>query len=253
MILLGLQQIMLTTRFLILLLNLSLLKCASIEEQSEDIQTVTSKTPLKTDLLSRYLDEQLLHKVLQYDAKSAGRVCVASKGLLSLVTGSRTFRYFEGAGWDMPELANICEFGVTDTGNKPELKAELARIMAFSHIKDEVYFNETLTKLLLEDKVFKELAVPVLKYLIRRYFERKDYVTDEWGFKGREYLEFAVENRFYDVFFEMGKDPGVWKNITLDQIIGKEKQLDSFYFDCYNNYVFGNCIASEFMFDKMKN
>ena len=103
---------MLTTRFLVVLVNLSLLKCASTEEQSEDIQIVTSKTPLKTDLLSRYLDEQLLHKVLQFDAKSAGRVCVASKGLFNFVKDSRALRFFEGAGWDMPELANICEFGV---------------------------------------------------------------------------------------------------------------------------------------------
>ena len=142
-----------------------------------------------------------------------------------LATGSRTFRYFEGAGWDMPELANICGFGVTDATNSPQLEAELARIMAFSHIKDEVYFNEALTKLLLEDKFFKELAAPVLKYLIRRYYERKDYVTDEWGFKGRKYLEFAVENRFYDVFFEMGKYSGVWKDVNLYQFIGKEKLI----------------------------
>ena len=52
--------------------------------------------------------------------------------LLKTSCDSRTFRYFEGAGWDMPELANICEFGVTDAINRPQLEAELARIMAFS-------------------------------------------------------------------------------------------------------------------------
>ena len=38
----------------------------------------------------------------------------ANRALQKLAVVTRTFRYFEGAGWDMPELANICEFGVTD-------------------------------------------------------------------------------------------------------------------------------------------
>ena len=44
----------------------------------------------------------------------------------------------------MPELANICEFGLADTIDRPQLETELAKIMALSHIKDEASFNETL-------------------------------------------------------------------------------------------------------------
>ena len=65
----------------------------------------------------------------------------------------------------MPELANIF-----DTKNTPTLKVEMDKIMSLSHIKDETTFNQTLENLLFKDKFFKELAAPVLKYLIRRFY-----------------------------------------------------------------------------------
>ena len=241
---------MLTTYFFILLLSLSLLKCASTEDQSEAIQAKDPENPSKTDIFSRHLDDRLLHRILEYDTKSTGRMAKANRALKKLANGSRTFRFFEGAGWDMPELANVCEFGVTDIRNRPQLKAEIAKIMALSHIKDETVFNETLDKFLFKEKIFKELAGPVLKYLIRRFYARNEHLNDKDGAKRQRYLLFAVKNRFYDVFFDLTKDPDVWYNSTLEDIILCNID-ESFYFDCYNKYVFDNRIAREFMFNKV--
>ena len=152
---------------------MSLLKCASIEDHSEAIQAKTFETTPTRDIFSRHLNEQLLHKVLEYDAKSTGCIAMANKDLQKLATGSQAFTFFEEAGWDMTELANIWKLGDTETETKPELEAEKAKIMALSHIKDENVFDETLETLLFKDKVFKELSGPVLKYLVRRFYERR--------------------------------------------------------------------------------
>ena len=55
----------------------------------------------------------------------------------------------------------------------------------------------------LKTKFFKELAVPVLKYLIRA---RNKHLKDKDSAKRQKYLVFAVENRFYDIFFDLSKD-----------------------------------------------
>ena len=57
------------------------MKCASIEDQSEAIQAKTFETASTRDILSRHLNDRLLHKVLQYDAKSTGRIAMANKDL----------------------------------------------------------------------------------------------------------------------------------------------------------------------------
>ena len=251
LILLGCKfnHIMQINSFLFLLFNLNIFKCASTDDQ-EFIEKHSSGTPSEDDIFSRHLNDTLLHRILQYDPKSTGRMALVNKGLQNLATGSRAFRFFEGAGWDMPEIANIWEFGVTDTLKRPELEAEKARIVALSHIKDETVFNETLETLLLKDKAFKELARPVLKYLVRRFYERKENLNDENGVKRQEYLVFAFENRLYDVFFELSKDSAVWNGKRLEDIVTGEVH-DTFYFDCYNSYVYENPTASEYIFKKL--
>ena len=231
-------------------MNLNILSCASTEDQNV-IEKSVSETSSKGNFFSRHLDATLLERILQYDAKSSGRVAITNRNLRDMVKVVRSFKFYEGAGWDMPELANIRQFGVTETRNRPELDAEMNRIMALSHIKDEVIFNKTLETLLLQDKAFKVLASPVLKYLIRRFYERKEILNDNYFYKRRQFLIFVVENRLYDVFFEMNKDLSFWnrnklENMPLDEI------HDSFYFDCYNNNVFNNPAASDYMWKKMK-
>ena len=100
------------------------------------------------------------------------------------------------------------------------------------------------------------MARPVIKYLIRRLYERKEQLNDENGAKLRKYLVFAVENRLYDIFFELIKDSTIWNGMTLEEIIkGKidfvSDNQDSFYFDCYNNYVYDNRAANEYMQSKL--
>ena len=60
---------------------------------------------------------------------------------------------------------------------------------------------------------------------------------------GHRNFDLAVENRFYDVFFELSKDPIVWK--------GNAFIKDSFFFDCYNNYVYNSPSSSRYMWNKM--
>ena len=200
---------MIVIRILLLIIELSILKCASTEEKTEKYQCHKFETPSNTDIFSRHLNEQLLHKVLEYDAKSTGRMAKANRALQKLAVVSRTFRYFEGAGWDMPELANICEFGVTDAINRPTLETEKARILGLSHYKDETVFNDILKNLLLEDKYFKELASPVLKYLTRRFYERKDSAKDKGTENFMKISIFAVEKQILRCIFELGKDASV--------------------------------------------
>ena len=229
---------------------MSYYECASTKDQAESIQFHNSEDSSKTDIFSRHLDDRLLHRILEYDTKSTGRMAKANRALKKLAVGSRAFRFFEGAGWDMPELANICEFGVTDIRNRPQLKAEIAMIMAFSHTKDETVFNYNLTNLLLNGKVFKELSKPVLKYLVRRFYERKEHLKDKDGAKRQKFLIFAVKHRVFDVFFELSKDSSVWNGKKLDDIV-KGDIHDCFYFDCYNNYVYGNRAANPYMQSKL--
>ena len=241
---------MLISHYFFLLINLSMLKCASTDDPkiAEAIQTRNSEDSSKRDIFSRYLNEELLHRVLQYDAKSTGRMAKANRSLRILAKSSRTFRYFEGAGWDMPELANICEFSIKDK-NRPELEAEMAIIMALSRIKKESVFDERLTILLFNNEEFKELVGPVLKYIIRRYYEKLAKGKVKVNINWRNHFILAVKNRLYDVFFELGKDPGAWNCDNLET-------LDCgihgcFYFDCYNNYVYKNRTRTAFMWEKM--
>ena len=240
---------MLAASFILLLFNLNILKCASTEDQNVNVtENNVSETPSQSDIISRYLTSgELLHLVLQYDAKSTGRIALVNKDLQTLATDSRVFRFFEGAGWDMPELANISDFGVKDTINRPELEVEKAKIMELTHIKEETVFNETLENLLLVDNSFKELASPVLKYLIRRLYERNENWKRD---KLRKYLVFAVKNRLYDVFFDLSKDPFVWNSETLDVIISGDRHY-SFYFDFYNDFVYDNPAAFAYIWKKM--
>ena len=243
---------MLVTYFLFLLLNLSLLKCASTEDKNENIQANHSETKSETDIFSRHLNEQLLHRILEYVAKSRGRIAMVNKALYKLATESRAFRFYEGPIWDMPELANIWKFGVIDTRNMHNLEAEKAKIMELSDIKNESTFNMTLQHLLVYDKVFKELSSSVLKYLIRQFYLSlsKGNEVDKYGLKRQTYLIFAVENQLYDVFFELGKDPSVWKYMSLEQMMNNGIH-DSFYFDCYNDYVYNTPAARDYMLKKM--
>ena len=73
--------------YLLLLISLSTIKCATTEDQNvaESINSCNLKESSKNDIFSRHLNEELFHKVLEYDAKSTGRVGVASKSLLSFV------------------------------------------------------------------------------------------------------------------------------------------------------------------------
>ena len=239
---------MLVTSFIFLLLNLSLLKCASTEDQKDVDNNVSETKSSKLDIFSKHLNGELLHQVLQYDAKSTGRMAKANKDLKALVEDSRAFRFFEGAGWDMSELANVWDF----VRNRPEVEAEMAKIMELSHIKDESDFNQKLENLFIYD-AFKELSRPVLKYLVRRFYVnlKNGKVSDEDGARRRTYLEFAFWNRFYDIFFELGNDFSVWNGLSLKDIVIVDGKNDSFYFECYNNYAYDNRAASEIMWKKM--
>ena len=67
-----------------------------------------SETPSK--LISfRDFDKGSSSTVLQYDHNSAKRIAVVSIKIWKTSQRSRKFLIFEGAGWDMPELANVLE------------------------------------------------------------------------------------------------------------------------------------------------
>ena len=238
-------------RILLLLINLISLKCASTEDQKA-VGVLATETPSEIDIFSRYLDERLLHLILEYDANSRRRIGKANRNLQKLATATRIFRFYEGLSFDMPELANIWKFGVTDMRYKPALDAEKVMITELSVAVKEATVNATLDNLLLKRNVFKELAGPVLKYLIRRYYAKLDKgkLSDEDGTYRRKYLVFAVTSRLYDVFFELGKDPTVWNGKRLLDIISGSIH-DSFYFDCYNNYVFNSPSASKYVWKKI--
>ena len=96
------------------------------------------------------------------------------------------------------------------------------------------------------------MASPVLKYLLRRFNVslNNGKVEDKYGAQRQKFLIFAVENRLYDVFFELSKDSGVWNHETLEEIIDNDIH-DSFYFDCYNDYVYDNPATRDYMLKKM--
>ena len=60
---------------------------------------------------------------------------------------------------------------------------------------------------------------------------------------------FVVENRFYDVLFELSKDPVFGNGKRLDSIVSDDVQLVSIFFDFYNSYSlrksYGQCINVE--------
>ena len=162
--------------FHLLLLNLSLLNCASIKDQKH-VDNDVPETKSERDIFSKHLHGQLLHQVLQYDARSTGRMAKANKDLKSLVKDSRKFRFFEGAGWDMPELANISEFGITDT---PALESRNVQDHGIISCQRWIYFQCNFDEASAWRQFFKQLARPVLKYLIRRFIERHENVNDSY-------------------------------------------------------------------------
>ena len=54
----------------------------------------------------------------------------------------------------------------------------------------------------------------------------------------------------YDVFFELVKDPSVWNGKYHAHVI-KGQINDSFYFDCYNNYVYNSPSALKYIRSKI--
>ena len=66
------------TFFLLLFLKLKIINCASNTDQNENFQV---ENHASRDIFSRHLNEQLLHKVLEYDAKSTGRMAKANRAL----------------------------------------------------------------------------------------------------------------------------------------------------------------------------
>ena len=242
---------MMVVRILLLLINLISLKCASTDNQ-KDIEVHASEAPTVPDIISSHLDAVLLHKILEFDAKSTGRVAMANRNLRKLATDTRKYRLYEGAGWDMPELANVWKCGVTDMRYKPALAAEIAEIMELSKIKDEATFNNIISTLLFKRSVFKELVGPVFIYIIRRFYVKlqKGKLCDKDEAKRRMFLIFAFMYRLYDVFFEFGKDPDVWNGMNLGDI-ARGCNPDCIYFDCYDCYVFKSSSASSYMWEKM--
>ena len=64
----------------------------------------------------------------------------------------------------------------------------------------------------------KNWVGPVLKYIIRQY-EKLAKGQSEGQHKLAEIIFIlAVKNRLYDVFFELGKDPGAWNCDNLETL-----------------------------------
>ena len=114
-----------------------------------------------------------------------GRIAKANRTLRKLVKASRTYRFYEVDGRDMPELANIWKSGVTYFRDMAEFESEKSKIFNLFKIEDDTILNETLEHLLLNKTFSNKLAIYVLKYLIRRIYEKVA--------KGKAFSEYSAE------------------------------------------------------------
>lgn len=201
-----------------LVLCLCILKCATIEDESEldgeaaeSQERITAANHEHVDMFSRYLNDELFHKVLQYVARSPGKMAMTSKKIGRFVLKTRFYRFYEGAGWDMPELANVSEFDIPSN--------EMNIISSLKYETNEQLFYQSVSNRLMRDALFKELATSVMKYLVR--------IVYTVGFEAlfserRRLILYTVEHEMYEIFFEMKKDKEL-----MDKV--ENKIHDDFY------------------------
>ena len=129
------------------------------------------KLNLNVTSFSKHLHGQLHIKFFNTTRDQLEEWLMANKDLKALIKDSRKFRFFEGAGWDMPELANISEFGITDTPCAWSRNGQNHGIISYQRW---IYFSIQLWEASAWRQYFQRISRPVLKYLIRRFIERKE-------------------------------------------------------------------------------
>lgn len=250
---------------LLALSSLSVLKCASFEEDesiivdTEDVEmdsdiieviddsevTVTQERSNKfscsyqNDWLTCCLNDELLQNILEYVAESPGKMAMTSYAMRASVERTKPLRFYEGDRWSMPELLNVLKSGMP---TNEAIKFELNRIIELKHGADENRFNRSMNKLLVKDEIFKVLAGSVLKYLVRIVYAV--IARTDLDFANRKNLiYYAVNHEMYDVFFEMNKDRYLMG--IAEYVISY-----SFYYDFFN-WVYDNSFARRFFLKKV--
>lgn len=256
---------MVNIHLLLLALNLSIFKCASIDDESiatvvceqgvairHSVECVTGaySTLDQCDAFSSLnFSSEILHLILEFVAKSPGKMAAVSRKLRFLVGEANKFRFYRGTCWDMPELANIWKFGNTNM-KKEEAAFTIERddILALRDAPSEQFFFEHISNLLINEGSFKELARPVLKYLVRTLYTglSRDGSTDNFLKNRNNFLHYAINNRFYDVVFEIKKDRDLYEsNSHLLNVIKDAGNYD------YFSWVFDNRSAREYFLEIM--
>lgn len=220
---------MLISQLIFLVVSLRVLECASIVSATELLSktteqrkaapstvTVATKRRILKTIFSRYLNDELFQCILEYVAKSPGKMATVSKGLRRFVLRTKKLRlFYEGAGWDMPELACAWKRGSCDV-------AEMKKLQALRHVTDEIAFYRHIKAHLIENRYsekensFKALTSPLLKYLVRILYTHlaRGSISDPFGSERCDIIDFAVEHNFYDVVFDMNMDRDLFLNFS---------------------------------------
>lgn len=209
-------------------------------EQDDETSNDDPIVIVPTGTLSIYLNEELFHRILQYVANSPQLMCMTSKWVCGFVNYAGKYRFYGGLGWDMPELANVWQFGAIGMEDSEALAAERKLITDLRYIRDGQSFYDCMVDYLVTYGEFKELAVPVFKYLARILMAalRKGISCDRNGSKRKRLLLYAAENGFFEFIFEIRKDRLLRHNAFDD---------DEFFYLDYFNWVYDDPVALDFM------